>query len=323
MVHSYTYENWYKWTYDGQPIQDRQTPQQKFGIDHGKWDRPIGCFRDELVKGARLTLDTYPNEELTLLFSGGSESEMVLRAFLEIGYTPKVVIVRYKDDINLYDVAHAVVIAESLGVAYSILDFDVKRFLENGAAEVAEIAGIDRPRMLPQLAFCDLVDGIPIMGSGDPHWVRSSRNYDEEVRFKAYWRLEEFEHEVGWDRYFIKQGRPAIPHWLRWTPGMVLSLTTTQWFDNLCHNRLYGKLSNWSTKMQGYQEQWPELMNREKKHGFEGLEPLVDALEQFLAEKNGGLIHRDNMMITLDTLWAKITGKLYPNYSEAERDLFG
>jgi hypothetical protein len=50
------------------------------------------------TSAAASTLEHYPNIRPSILFSGGVESELVLRSYLKIGANPKVHIIRYEND---------------------------------------------------------------------------------------------------------------------------------------------------------------------------------------------------------------------------------
>jgi len=128
--------NWYSWSYDDE-LFGRQTTGKKFTTQFTRFMGPVGTFRDELLKAASSTLD-HCNDKLVIMFSGGVDSEIMLRAFLEIGAKPEVIIARYENDYNLYDVSYAVTICSILNVDYKIMDFNLQKFYENDAERISE-----------------------------------------------------------------------------------------------------------------------------------------------------------------------------------------
>ena len=64
--------------------------------------------RRSITCSQKSTKDHFPDQKLNLFFSGGLDSELMLKSFLAIGEEPNIFIVRYEDDINLYDVSYAV-----------------------------------------------------------------------------------------------------------------------------------------------------------------------------------------------------------------------
>ena len=171
--------NWWSWWFDNEQYADRANMQQKFKIRYNAEIDNLLPWREEMIRAARLTREDFPGEQLTLLLSGGSESEQILRAFRIAGVDIEVVIVRYENDLNHEEVWYATEICKNLQQDYKILDFQLVKFFENDIEPILDSTQIERPRMLPQVAFADLVDGIPITGSGDQHWIRPHKDYTQ------------------------------------------------------------------------------------------------------------------------------------------------
>jgi hypothetical protein len=235
----YTSENnWYQWQYGDEPKFGRQTSNLPFNTFYSKSDVLIGSFKEELQKAAKSTLDHYPGLKPCIFFSGGVDSELILRAYLDIGANPKVYIVRYENDLNIYDVSYAITICTILKVEYNLIDFNLQKFYENDAEKIAEDAQIDRPRMLPHIKFTECADGLIIVGHSDVRWYRPHDDYTK----KATWLAQDFEHDIGCDKYNILHNRPAIYQWWKWTPGLVISYTQLKWFKQLVNDEIIGKL---------------------------------------------------------------------------------
>ena len=98
----YTSENnWYSWSYDDR-LFGRQTSNDKFNTNYGQYNGRVSNFKDELLNAARSTID-HCDSTPVILFSGGIDSEIMLRAFLEIGANPEILIARYENDYNIYE----------------------------------------------------------------------------------------------------------------------------------------------------------------------------------------------------------------------------
>jgi hypothetical protein len=265
----HTENNWLYYCYDNDPQKLRRSnPDEKFQVVIKQTPEPMQDFRTECIKATRSIADQYPNERFSLMFSGGSESEMMLRSFKEAGLNFDVYIGRYNNDLNIYDVSYAIVICESIGVPYKILDFDITKFFENDALDYSLKAQIVVPPLLPQLALCGMVDGIPIMAGGEIFIERENKDYSK----KGNWLVTEWEYNWGWCKYFSNIGRPAVADWCRWTPNQFLSLTNTNWFNKITNDGYPGKLGMSSTKLAGYREAFPEMLPRQKRHGMEDIE---------------------------------------------------
>jgi hypothetical protein len=292
--------NWYKWWY-GDALFGRQTGDLKWNTSYKCHDvHRVGTFKEEMLTAARSTMDHYSGLKPCIFFSGGSESELVLRSYIDIGADPIVNIFRFEDHINEYDVSYAIVICNQLDIDYNIIDFNLKRFFENDAERVSGISQIDRPRALPQLQFLDYTEGFAVLGIGDPRWARS-------VKDNTPWILLDQEHDTGWDKYILHKGMPAIAQWFKWTPELVLAYTELDWFKNLViNNKWTGREGVTSTKIIGYREAYPDLLQRDKKTGMEPIDSLINEFEQFLEKKYNGLPYRQVVPRTLDELRKEI-----------------
>jgi hypothetical protein len=299
--------NWYQWQYGNEPLFGRQTSNLPFKTFYNKSDAPVGSFKEELQKAAKSTMDHYPGLRPCIFFSGGVDSELILRAYLDIGANPEVFIVRYENDLNIYDVSYAITICTILKVKYNLIDFKLQKFYENDAEKVAEDAQIDRPRMLPHIKFTDCADGLIIVGHSDIRWYRPHDDYTK----KAIWIAQDFEHDIGCDKYNILHNRPAIYQWWKWTPGLVISYTQLKWFKQLVNDEIPGKLGINSTKLLGFKEAYFDLLPREKQTGFEKIDLWVSEFEAFLKKKNNGLLYRGCIERTVDDMYMEITGNTF------------
>jgi hypothetical protein len=257
-----------------------------------------------MTNAASSTLEHYPNLRPSILFSGGVDSEIVLRSYLKIGANPKVYIIRYENDYNIYDVSYAVTICSLLNVDYTIVDFNLQKFYENDAEKISELAQICRPRALPQCKFIDLVDGLPILCSSDLTGVRTNDDYN----VKGTWLVRCWEHDIGWSKYLHETQRQGIAEWFKWSPGLVISFTQLKWFNNIINDKYYGKTGFNSTKIIGYREAFPDLIERKKQTGFEKTDLLVDEFESFLQTKYNGLPYRQSVDRTITELTNEILG---------------
>lgn len=292
--------NWYKWWY-GDNLFGRQTGNLPWNTAYDAKVSGVRSFKEEMHRAARSTLDHYSGLNPCVLFSGGSESELVLRSYIDVGANPTVNIFRFEDHINQYDVSYAIVICDQLGIEPNIIDFNIKRFFENDAEKVSEIAQVDRPRGLPQLQFLDYTEGFAVMGIGDPRWSR-------DLTLGTPWVLFDQEHDTGWDKYIIHTGMPAIAQWFKWTPELVLAYTELDWFKNLIlRNKWTGREGVTSTKLIGYREAYPDMLDRTKKTGMEPIDNLINEFEGFLEKKYSGLPFRQVVPRSLEQLRRELT----------------
>jgi len=291
--------NWYSWKYGDGEINGRQTAENlKLSTYYSPCTEKLLSFEGELHRTAESTMEHYPGLQPNVFFSGGVDSELILRAYLGIGANPKVYIVRYEDDLNIYDVSYAVTVCSILNVPYNIIDFKLKKFYENDAMSVSEQAQIDRPSMLPHLKFTDCADGLIIVGHSDIAWMRLSTDYSKKVE----WIARDYEHDLGCDKYNAFHNRPAIYQWWKWTPGIVAAVMNLEWFKKLTNDEYYGKLGINSTKVLGFREAYPDIIPRSKQTGFEKIRDILDEVESHIRIKYNGLPFRQEVDRTLSEL---------------------
>jgi hypothetical protein len=298
--------NWHSWQYGNHLPFGNRTDSSSFKINLGLATEPIGNFGNELKKAAQSTIDYYPGLKPSILFSGGLDSELVLRSYLDIGIIPNIYIARYENDINIVDVSYAVAICSLLNVKYNIIEINLKKFYENDAERISEISQIDFPRALPQLLVLKKIEeGFPVLAASEPSWQRTHSNYSLAGKWVQIFN----EYDVGWSKYVRYLDRPAIGEWFKWTPGIMISYTKLNWFRKLINDEYYGKLGVKSTKIIGYREVYPDILFRKKLTGFESLDLLMDEFELYLEKKYNGLHFRDEVIYTLQEIWEYITGE--------------
>jgi hypothetical protein len=158
--------------------------------------------------------------------------------------------------------------------------------------------------MLPHIKFTDCADGLIIVGHSDARWYRTDDDYSK----KGTWLMQDFEHDLGCDKYNILHNRPAIYQWFKWSPGLVLGYTTLDWFKKLINDEYSGKLGINSTKIIGFREMYPDIIERKKQTGFEKVDTLINEFELFLKTKYKGLPFRQYIDRTIHQLSIEITG---------------
>jgi hypothetical protein len=98
-----SWDNHYRLGYNGRWFNRRESAADEFRIQVGGCGRvPVGVT-EEAVWAARAMLDKYGRENITLLYSGGCDSEVVLQSFIGAGQVPRVLFLDYGENRNVYD----------------------------------------------------------------------------------------------------------------------------------------------------------------------------------------------------------------------------
>jgi hypothetical protein len=98
--------------------------------------RNPGSVREELAINAKSIIEQYPDIHLAL--SGGWESQVALRAFIDAGHKPRVIIVKYPNNLNDNDVIPAMASCRQYGIEPVIIPGAFDKFLEGGLLPTVE-----------------------------------------------------------------------------------------------------------------------------------------------------------------------------------------
>lgn len=253
----YYKDNWMTWYYDGVERGTKTSPSSKYELKFTPTiKQPVKSYKEELLANTRLIRDSF-SEPFDLLFSGGVDSEVILRCNLELGIPINVYIFKYEDDRNLPDVTNALRICNELNVKPTVIDFNLKSFFENDAYDIWKSGYFRAPGLLPSMKMLDYLDNIPIMGVGDPNWI-----YD------GQWLLEINEQWHSQTSYAQSINRPCLADWYEYSPEILLSHLNTPLMQHLT---THGETNFNQSKYQLHKWIWPEIKIRPKLIGFEGV----------------------------------------------------
>lgn len=273
----YTLNNHFKFGYDNEWFIDRPNKNSKWSVQYGQCNRPIKNWREECKLAASIIYDKRQGLPIDILFSGGMDSEITLRSFLEIKVPFNVHFVDYKG-YNVYDKRWAIKICEFLKVKLNIHNLDIEKFWQSEEClQIANLSKCVSPQLISQQWLMGQVDGIPILGAGECYTARTdiSMQKKEVTENRNYtnvdWVLVEREKIASWYRYLISKNKPGIPGFFQYTPEMMLSFLEDPISEELHNNKRKGKLSNSTSKFDICFKYWPELKKRFKKTGFEDL----------------------------------------------------
>lgn len=254
-----TYQNHFKYGFNQIPFSIRQSLTDNWFVSYGHITRPTLNFKEECIQTAKLIRDTKQGP-LWILLSGGIDSEIVLRSFIEAHIPVRAAIIRFKSDLNIHDMSYAVIAAETLGVPYKIIDVDIIYFLNNTVYDIAKISYSSNLSMNVVSWCVSQIDGIPIIGTGDIYL---------ELMPTGNYAMTKAEHIVGVDYYLTNTNRDGVPGFFQYTPEIMHSWLhddLTKQFVN--DSRFWG-----STKLKFdiYRYYFNDAVDRTKYTGYEKL----------------------------------------------------
>lgn len=263
---NYTKNNHIYYTIGNRKFGYRNSTIEKYKVHVGKIDPDIyrtSSYKEELRKTADTVYNEY-NKNFILFFSGGTDSEIVLRNFIEIGIKPKIAIIKFTDLSNITDVEYAIKVCNSFEIDPIVIEHDMQEFYFSGQAE--EFA---QEIQCTQLAYLNVYYmakkfGTPAVMGGE---LLLRKHFTSPSEYYWYYVLRENE-DCSAMRFSEKYKIPIVNEWFSYTPELMLYYLEHPSIQKLTQEKNY-KLASVSTKNQVLKELYPAVEYRKKTHGFE------------------------------------------------------
>jgi hypothetical protein len=263
---NFTQNNHFYYTIGGRKFGIRQTPHEKFEVYVGLVDQDVyrtSSWRQELRKTADSVLREF-GRNLILFLSGGTDSEIVLRTFLEIGFKPHCVAIKFKNGYNALDINEACEIARCLDVKLEILECDIKEFYYSGEALAlsqelycSQIAYLNVYNHIKQLDAPSVMGGEQLLRrlnvSGSDYWYDCFRENQDASAM----------------RFSIKYRIPVVNEWFSYTPEMMLYYLEQPEIKQIITENTAESTAQEKNRI--LQRLYPEVRKKIKTHGFEQL----------------------------------------------------
>jgi hypothetical protein len=276
-----SHNNHFKFGYDGDWFSFRKNLDQKWQVQYGPCTKEPLDFYGECLRTAEVIRQDAGDQPITVLFSGGADSEVALRSFVDAKIPVTATILRFKNDLNIHDISYAVIACERLNVPYRIIDLDLLDFWLHHKMYYARPTYCISPHLLTTMWLVDQVKEYPVMGSGECLLVKDiPETYQPGISpyERSEWYLLEKEKIAAWYRHFMVRQRPGCPGFFQYTPEIILSYLRDPFVKALVEDQIPGKLSTESSKLKIYQYHFT-LADRTKYTGFERV-PEEDRLHR-------------------------------------------
>jgi len=266
----------FRFGYNGNQYNLRQHQSDVFQCWYSKSTRTPGSFRDECIDVCEIISDYSKtvNKIPYVLLSGGADSEVVVRAFLELGRPFKVITNRFNKDLNLHEIEIVDKLSKELNFEVIYVDIDVLTWLGSPESlRMAEQGKCFQAEMLPTMKLIDYVyfelNGIPVLGNGDFY----------ANKLDGDWKYVEYEYILSWCRYAIEKKITAAINFFQMTPEIVLSVGRDPIMLELFQPSQHETINSRYAKYKIYQEHW-DIQIREKYHGCELIQDRCDQIQQ-------------------------------------------
>lgn len=273
-----TYQHHFKFGYDYKWFTQRTARSQQ-------WTCQYGVAKDKLSikeanrQAALLIADRASslNKPIFLMLSGGADSEVAARAFIDAGVPFTAAMLEYRlratpNKIeNQFELDYAKQFVQQYQLPTLVHTMDPEIFWSSAEFdEIAEISRTVSPQLAATMQFGRYLsrnhNAVVILGQGEPYLYR---------QFGSWW-FREREMIGSWARFWRLDNIQGTSGFHQYTPEQMLAYITDPIVIELIESDIASTdqvLNNAIIKHKLYQYHYPDsnLINRKKYHGFERL----------------------------------------------------
>lgn len=257
-----TYKNHFKFGYNGEWFSFRKAPSDKWTVKYGRAEREAGTLKEECIHAAKLIQQE--GIPITILLSGGCDSEFAVRCFKEADVPISCATVAFKQNLNRHDIEYAIDICRQLNIKHKILELNIFDFWLGDLWVYATKTYCVSPQLPVIMWLSDQIEGYIIIGSGECYLTNKM----------GEWEMFEREKVAAWYRHFLLTDKPGAPGFFQYTPELILSFLRDPVVQDLVQNKL-GFEESLPIKSRVY-EKFYEIRKREKYTGFEKIISVDD-----------------------------------------------
>ncbi len=246
--------------------------QDKFSFTLGTCSGPTLAWSTEFEAALSKLIGTH-GSRLALFYSGGSDSEIVLRTLVKLGVVPEVHIIKFSSGLNEHETTNADELCKCLGITPHVWHHDVETYIrEQKFLDLGILYTCTQIAYLTVLEYARRVN-LPVIMGGEVYLQRHQIS-DGAVHSPQEWYYIYREDEDGVTyRYSKNTGHPIINEVLTYTPELLYSWLTHPTIASVANNEHPGKITILSVKRSVYeQELGYALQARSKFHGYERLQ---------------------------------------------------
>lgn len=343
MTFNWCHNNHLKFGWDNQTYGKRQTLEQKFWVTYSPCEYKPASWRDECIKAAELIYE-YSSDPIKVHLSGGIDSEVVARSFIEAGYPFTAVIWRYNNNLNEHDIYYAIRFCQKNNIKIEIVDVDIVKFLEKDIYKIVDEYNEPFWSMALQQYILKEITGHSIFAEGLLYFsfddANMNRQYGIEYNISRHNipkdepYLLELECSSNTFNCMIDNNSTGSPRFFKYTSEMILAYMNNEYLqnwltygnDNFVDDILYPYMGKMITgneykkkpiqnvlkiKQNIYYHYWPEMEKRIKFSGLEKLDTLKKQVNGILGKRFVlGEENQQFIPITYKALYSKLSEKL-------------
>ncbi len=265
MIH-HTLDNHLHCTYNGEH-RHRISEHDVFDWIAGKITRRPNTFKEECIHSARLIREVM-SDPITLLYSGGYDSEIMMESFRLAKIPFKTVFCKYENNLNEHDLKYAEDYCNAYGIKLEILPLDLLKFWESDAFDYARLIGSCSPHFTVLPWMMDQLDGCIIASTMDIEFRLEDDGIWRDITYESC--------DASWIRFAEIRQREIVPAFSQYTPEQIAA--SLPLFEEYANGNEPGN-NTMCYKPYIYGPEF-RLTPRPKFHGFELLEEESEILRE-------------------------------------------
>lgn len=265
------------------------SPLQEFWCGYSRAKYIPENFKDECFKTAELlsTESKKLGRPPVVLLSGGLDSHVVVKSFVELGTPFQTMTTKFSNDANSHELVYVEELKQEHQLKHDYLEVDVEKWLlSDEAMYMADQSFCAFPQMLPTMKLIKHIwdqGGMPILGNGDFYAARHInpiwRLHDYSAK-KYIWEYIEYEYILAWFRFAIANNIVGGLGFFQHTPEIALAMGIEDSTLDVISSKNEGKQSTRSSKYEVYKKYWPSFKDRQKYNGGEKISGLCDMIRK-------------------------------------------
>lgn len=173
---NFFHDNYLTWGWGSHIYGKRHSDDEKFWVEHGPCTQPPMDWRSECIRATDLIYQS-TDKKIVVYYSGGIDSEIVCKSFIENGHPFEVLIAKYDNGINAFDFNNAIKFCKKFDIKYTVVEIDFQTFIESNFYPY-------RDKPYPNFSWAknfikyilDRGHGFRVMGDGDPTVIKDPAN---------------------------------------------------------------------------------------------------------------------------------------------------
>lgn len=258
----FTKENHFRFGYNRDFFNLRKSVNDLWNVKYGRCEREPFDFRRECIETAKL-IRKQTTLPINILFSGGIDSEIIVRSFIEANIPITCIIGKFKNNYNLHDISYAISFCKNNNVEFKEVEVDLINFWKNDLLKYTDKTYCISPQFPVIMSLVDKIDAYSIIGSGECYLINDNN----------IWYLVEKEKVASFYRYFLLTNKEGAPGFFQYTPELMLSFLENDILKTIINSK-EAYSDTYKIKPQIYKKMWPDLIERQKYTGFEKLKHI-------------------------------------------------